>query len=61
MSVAAILAIIAALVPYIPGGITDFNAIVARIKGGESLDTLIAEFEAKRDDLENLDFGQTNP
>ena len=58
MPIAAILAIIAALVPYIPEGITDFNAIVARIKGGESLEALIAEFEKKRNDLSDLSFGQ---
>ena len=58
MSVAAILAIIAALVPYIPQGIEDINSIINRIKGGESIDALIAEFEAKRNDLEDLTFGQ---
>ena len=58
MPIAAILSIIAAIVPYIPEGLQDLNAIVNRIKGGESLDELIAEFEAKRSDLENLTFGQ---
>ena len=58
MPIAAILAIIAAIVPYIPEGVTDINAIITRMKGGETLEDLIAEFEAKRDDLEPLPFGQ---
>ena len=58
MPIAAILSIIAALVPYLPEAEIDFNAIVTRIKGGETLEALIAEFEAARDDLEDLPFGQ---
>ena len=56
MPIAAILSIIAAIVPYIPEGLQDLNAIVNRIKGGESLADLEAEFEAKRDDLPDLPF-----
>lgn len=60
MPIAAILSIVAALVPYLPEAVIDFNAIVTRIKGGESLADLIAEFETKRDDLEDLTFGQAS-
>ena len=58
MSVAAILAIIAALAPYIPEAMQDVNSIINRINGGESLQDLIAEFESKKNDLPGLPFGQ---
>lgn len=58
MTIATALTILAALAPYIPEGITGLDAFVTSIKGGESLEALIAEFEAKRNDLENLTFGQ---
>jgi hypothetical protein len=61
MTVATALAIFAALAPYIPEGMEDINSIINRIKGGESLADLQAEFESKRNDLQDLPFGQTGP
>ena len=58
MSMATAFTIIAALVPYIPEAETVITEFITRLKGGETLDALIAEFEAKANDLPDLTFGQ---
>ena len=58
MTVKMAFTIISTIIQYAPELKDDIQSFVARLNGGEKLEDLIAEFEAKANDLPDLTFGQ---
>ena len=58
MTVAIAFNMIALILQYAPELKDDIQSFIVRINGGEKLEDLIAEFEAKANDLPDLTFGQ---
>lgn len=58
MELAVALQIIAALAPYLPQLGIDLANAVDKFNNGETVDSLLAELQAKKDDLPPLPFGE---